>query len=117
MSAAPCAGARKAEQACALGGFGGFAGRLGMRKSTGMVRSSYEEEQVVLQLQAVELMKAMCKVPAPAAPRLSASLRVGTKRCGASRVAVKLRIRREEVRGIECHAKGQDSWRGRGGAV
>jgi len=82
-SAAPCAGARKAEQACALGGFGGFAGRLGMRKSTGMVRSSYEEEQVVLQLQAVELMKAMCKARAPAAPRRSARLRVGMRRCGA----------------------------------
>jgi len=54
------AGARKLESSYGPGG--GFTGRLGSRKSSGMVRSSYEEEQVVLQLQAVERMKDMCKV-------------------------------------------------------
>lgn len=56
-----CPGERKAEPSQAAGGYGAFMGRLGSRKGGGMVRSSYEEEQVVLQLQAVERMKNMCK--------------------------------------------------------
>ncbi|KAK9836331.1 hypothetical protein WJX81_006307 [Elliptochloris bilobata] len=56
-------GVRKAEPSHAAGSYGSFTGRLGSRKASGMVRSSYEEEQVVLQLQAVERMKDMCKIP------------------------------------------------------